>query len=256
MRDQQLPIGQHLMELRKRLMWSAIAVFICTAAAFAFHQQILSLLMEPAQDFTDIPSGKPIFTDLTEFIGAAMKVSLLVGLFVSLPFVLYQIVMFVSPGLNSTEKRYLYSLLPLTLIVFAAGATFGYRILFPPMVKFLLTFGDEVATPYIRIGNYVNLMLSLLFWMGLIFETPVVLFFLTKIGVVTPQALARFRRYAVVVAFLLGALITPTLDPVNQTLVAGPIIVLYEVSIWLSKLAVRGRKKATDLELDAEEPKP
>jgi sec-independent protein translocase protein TatC len=254
MRDKQLPIGQHLLELRKRLTWAAVSVMVCTGVAFAFHQQILSLLMEPAQNFIDIPTEKPIFTDLTEFIGAAMKVSLLVGLFCSLPFVLYQLVMFVSPGLTSSEKRYLYTLLPLSLIVFAAGATFGYRILFPPMVRFLLSFGEDVATPYIRIGNYVNLMLSLLFWMGLIFETPLVLFFLTKIGIVNPIFLAKFRRYAIVIAFILGAIITPTLDPVNQTLVAGPIIVLYEISIWLSKLAARGRnKKAPDLELDTEE---
>lgn len=253
MKDDQLPLRGHILELRRRLMWSAIVVMVTTGGAFAFHEQILNLLMAPAQGFTHIPTEKPIYTDLTEFIGIAMKVSLLVGLFAALPFVLFQLVMFVAPGLTPVERRYLYMLLPATLLAFIAGAAFGYRILFPPAVNFLLSFGSSVAIPYIRIGNYVNLMLSLLFWMGILFETPVVLFFLSKIGVVTPEFLARQRRWAIVVAFILGALITPTFDPVNQSLVAIPVIVLYEISIWLAKLARVGRKQtAQDLELDTE----
>ena len=255
MRDKNLPISEHIRELRRRLTLSVLAVVVCTAAAFVFHQQILLLLMEPAQGFTDLPNQKPVFTELTEFIGAAMKVSLLFGLFGALPFVLYQFVMFAAPGLKPAEKRYLYALVPLSLLAFVTGAAFGYRILFPPAVSFLLSFGSDVATPYIRIGNYVSLMLSLLFWMGIVFETPVVFFFLSKIGLVTPEMLARNRRYAIVVAFILGAVITPTFDPVNQSFVAMPIIVLYEVSIWLTKLGRRGRKRpAASLEADAKGP--
>lgn len=245
MNEKRLPIREHLIELRKRLTWSVLAVVVCVGIAFAFHAQILSLLMGPAQGFANIPNQKPVFTELTEFIGAAMKTSLVVGLFVALPFVLYQLVMFIAPGLTPTEKRYLYALLPVSLLVFLLGAFFGYRILFPPAVKFLLNFGSDVATPMIRIGSYVNLILSLLFWMGVVFETPVVLFFLSKIGVVTPAFLARQRRYAIVVAFILGAIITPTFDPINQSLVALPIIVLYEVGIWLAKLARRGKKRSS-----------
>ena len=247
----QAPITEHILELRRRLMWSAIAVLVATGIAFAFHQQILSLLMAPAQGFTDIPNQKPIYTDLTEFIGIAMKASLLVGLFASLPFVLFQVVMFVAPGLTPAERRYLYLLMPLMLLSFVVGAAFGYRVLFPPAVHFLLTFGSDVATPFIRIGNYVNLMISLLFWMGVVFETPVVLFFLAKIGVVTPQFLAKQRRYALVIAFILGALITPTFDPINQALVAVPVYILYEISIWLTKLA-RPARKGRELEPNAE----
>ena len=245
MRDEKIPLRQHLLELRKRLTWSAVSLLICTGTAFAFHQQILTLLMEPAQGFAGIPNEKPVYTDLTEFIGAAMKASLLVGIFASLPIILYQMVMFVAPGLKPKERRYLYLLLPVSLLAFAGGATFGYRILFPPAVGFLLSFGSDVATPYIRIGSYVGLMISLLFWMGIVFETPVVLFFLSKIGVVTPQFLAKHRRLAIVIAFILGAFITPTFDPVNQSFVAIPIIVLYEVGIWLAKLGNRDKKRAS-----------
>ena len=179
---------------------------------------------------------------MTEFIGIAAKASLLVGIFAALPFILFQVVMFVAPGLNSKERRYLYVLMPVSVLIFVAGSAFGYKVLFPPMIDFLQNFGSDVATPMISIGSYVNLMLTLLFWMGIIFEMPVVFFFLAKIGVVSPEFLAKNRRYAVVLAFILGAMITPTFDPINQALVAGPIIVLYEVSVWLAKLAARGRR--------------
>lgn len=242
MNDKQLPLGEHVNELRKRLTWSAIVILLSTIIAFAFHQHTLEFLMKPAEGFSEIPNQKPVYTDLTEFIGIAMKVSLLTGLCISFPFVLYQVVMFIAPGLSSTEKRYLFILLPGSVLAFTLGASFGYLILFPPAVRFLLSFGSEVATPLIRIGSYANLMITLLFWMGIVFETPVVLFFLSRIGVVTPQFLSRNRRYAVVIAFVLGALITPTLDPVNQTLVALPIIFMYELGIWLSKVGARLRK--------------
>ena len=233
------------------MTWSAIVVVVCTAGSFAFHQQILTLLMEPAQGFAGIPTEKPIYTELTEFLGIAMKVSLLSGLVIAMPFILFQLVMFAAPGLTPVERRYLYTLVPVSVLAFAAGAAFGYRILFPPAVRFLLSFGTDIAEPYIRIGNYANLMLSLLFWMGLVFETPVVMFFLSRIGVVTHRMLARKRRYAVVVAFILGAIITPTFDPVNQTLVALPIVVLYEAGIWLAKVGgSRRRSGSQELELD------
>ncbi len=245
-----MPAREHMVELRRRLVWSAVFVFAATGTAFYFHGEILRLLMEPAQGFANVPEGKPVYLDLTEFIGVAMKVSLLVGMAASIPFVLFQIVMFAAPGLNSAEKRYLYTLLPMSLIAFLAGAAFGYRILFPPAVDFLLTFGSDIATPMPRIGTYMSLMLSLLFWMGIVFETPLVLFFLSRIGVVTSEWLAKRRKYAVIIAFVLGAIITPTFDPINQTFVAVPIVILYEAGIWLAKLGThnrrRSREKATE----------
>lgn len=244
MNDKPQPIRDHLLELRRRLTYSVIAVLICAALAFAFHQTILRLLMEPAQQFVDLPYGKPIYTDLTEYLSIAAKTSLLAGLFASLPFVLYQIVMFVSPGLKPNERRYLYALIPVSILAFAAGAFFGYRILFPPMINFLLNFAGDVAQPMIRIGRYMDLMLRLLFWMGLIFEMPVATFFLARIGILSPDFLARHRRYAVVLAFILGAVITPTFDPLPQILVAMPIIILYEASVWIAKLSARARRDA------------
>jgi len=224
---------------------------VCTGATFFFHQQILEFLMKPAQGFAGMPDQKPVYTEMTEFIGIAMKVSLMSGFALSVPFVLYQVVMFVAPGLTSKERGYLYILLPASLLAFAGGAVFGYFVLFPPAIRFLLTFGSEVATPFIRIGNYANLMLTLLFWMGIVFEIPIVMFFLSKIGVVHARFLARQRKYAIVAAFVLGAIITPTFDPINQSLVALPIIVMYEIGILLARLGRRGREPSTqELELD------
>ena len=243
MNDESLPLKSHLLELRRRLTYSAISVATTTAISFVFHRQILKFLMGPAKQFEEIPIGGPVYTTLTEFISIAFKTSLLVGLFASLPLVLYQVVRFVSPGLNRTERRYLYILMPATLLAFMAGAAFGYYVMFPPMIRFLLNFGSDIATPMIGIGNYINLILTLTFWLGIIFEMPVVIFFLAKIGLVTSEFLGRQRRYAIVVAFILGALITPTFDPINQSMVAIPIIALYELSIWLAKLAARGRRR-------------
>ncbi len=251
MSDESLPLTSHLLELRRRLIYSAISVAATTGLAFIFHRQILRFLMGPARQFEEIPFGGPVYTTMTEFISVAFKTSLLVGLFAALPFVLYQVVMFVSPGLNRTERRYLYLLMPATLLAFIAGAAFGYYVMFPPMISFLLNFGSDIATPMIRIGNYINLILTLTFWMGLIFEMPVVIFFLAKIGVVSYEFLSKQRRYAIVAAFILGAIITPTFDPINQSLVALPIIVLYELSIWLAKFAGRGRRTRT---VGAEQP--
>ncbi|MCE2463596.1 MAG: twin-arginine translocase subunit TatC, partial [Dehalococcoidia bacterium] len=166
------------------------------------------------------------------------------GLVMAFPIILLQVIMFVAPGLTPREKRYLFLFMPGVVLSFAAGVAFGYFILIPPAISFLVNWGGDVATPMIRIGNYVNVMVMLLFWMGLVFETPIVMFLLAKLGIVSSKGFARWRRYWVVVAFILGALITPTFDPINQSLVAAPLIVLYEVGIWLAKLAARGRSEA------------
>ena len=134
--------------------------------------------------------------------------------------------------------------MPVVALAFIGGVAFGYFVLVPPAIDFLLNWGSDIATPMIRIGNYVNVMVMLLFWMGVVFETPVVMFVLAKLGIVSWRGFARWRRYWVVVAFILGALITPTFDPINQSLVAVPLIVLYEAGIWLARLATRGRTNA------------
>jgi len=155
------------------------------------------------------------------------------------PLLVYQLVMFVSPGLTPKEKRYLYVSMPGIFLAFVAGVAFGYLILLPPAMRFLLTFNTDIASPFISIGDYINLMVNLLFWLGIVFETPVVMFMLAKLRVVTYKTFTRGRKLAVILAFILGAMITPTFDPINQSLVAIPIVMLYEIGILLARFARR-----------------
>lgn len=239
--NREMPFKAHFSELRGRFIRSILFLVVTTGVALAFHRQILKFLLAPAEDLNAFTGGLPIFTELTEFWGAVLKISILTGLVAAVPFFLYQIVRFAAPGLTATERRWLYFLLPFSLISFAAGFSFGYYVLLPPAIKFLLNFGGDVATPLIRVGAYVNLVTLLLFWMGVSFELPIVMFFLARIGVATPRWYATKRKYAVVAAFVAGAAITPTFDPLNQALVAGPIIVLYEVGYWLARIGARRR---------------
>ena len=242
MRDSELTIMQHLGELRRRVIICVVALIAGSALGFAFFRQIIDLLLRPARDLDAGANGQLIFIEVTELLTTSIKVSFFAGFILAFPVVLYQVIRFIAPGLTRREQRYLLGFLPGAMLAFASGVAFGYFVLTPPALHFLLTFGDDVATPMIRISNIVNLMIRLLFWMGIAFETPLVMYLLAQLGIVTARSLSRFRRYWVVVAFILGAIITPTVDPVNQALVAVPLLVLYELGILLAKLAGRGRR--------------
>jgi sec-independent protein translocase protein TatC len=227
-----------------------VALLIGSAIAFAFFRQIIEILVRPARDLETqatgqaVASGQLVFIEVTELLTTSIKVSFVAGFMLALPVILYQAIMFVAPGLTRRERNYLLGFLPAAMLAFAAGVAFGYFVMTPPALHFLLTFGGDVAVPLIRVSNIVNLMVRLLFWMGLAFETPLVMYLLAQLGVVNARSLSKFRRYWVVVAFVLGAIITPTFDPVNQALVAGPLLALYEVGILLARLAGRGRSSS------------
>ncbi len=234
---------EHLGELRRRVTLCVAAIIIGSAVAFYFFDEIIKLLLAPAEQ----AYGKPIelvYTEVTELLSTAVKVSLLGGFILAIPFILYQAIMFVAPGLTGRERRVLFAALPAAFLAFVAGVAFCYYVLTPPALKFLLTFGSDIATPLIKVSNIVGLMVRLLFWMGVAFETPLVLFLLAQLGLVTAKGLGRFRRYWVVVAFVLAAMITPTVDPVNQALVAFPLLALYEIGVLLARLAGRNRQRA------------
>ncbi len=245
MRSREQTLLQHLGELRRRVFICVVAVLVGSAVSFAFFEQIVDILVEPARDLNLGTGGELIYTEVTELLTTAIKVSFVSGLILASPVLVYQGVMFVAPGLTGREKRYLFGFMPAVVLAFAGGVAFAYYILTPPALHFLLTFGGDVATPLIRISNIVNLMVRLLFWMGLSFETPLVMYLLAQLGIVTAGSLSRFRRYWVVVAFVLAAIITPTVDPFNQALVAGPLLVLYEVGILLARIAGRSRRKSS-----------
>ena len=239
----ELSFMEHLGELRRRVVICVIAVLAGSAASFVFYEDIIELLSRPAYDLRGSQGIELVFIEITELLTTAVKVSFVAGFVLALPVILYQVIMFVAPGLTGRERRYLFLFLPMALVAFACGVAFCYFVLIPPALRFLLGFSD-VAEPLIRISNFVNLMVRLLFWMGVAFETPLIMYMLAQLGIVSARQLSRFRRVWVVLAFLLGAIITPTFDPVNQTLVAGPLLVLYELGVLLAKLAGRSRRNA------------
>jgi sec-independent protein translocase protein TatC len=236
-KEKNLTFMGHIRELRGRLAWSVLVLIITTIIAFVFADQIFHFLIKPAGNIT------LIYTEMTEMLSTYMIVSLAGGFVLAMPFFVYQIVMFVSPALTRQEKKYVYIALPWITLMFAGGVAFGYFILLPPAMKFLITFGSDIATPVIKIGNYITLVTRLLVAIGAVFETPVIITFLSRLGVVTPQWLAGKRKWAFIGAFILAAIITPTMDPINQSLVAVPLVVLYEISIILSRIVYRRRAK-------------
>jgi sec-independent protein translocase protein TatC len=237
-RGKQLTILGHLAELRIRLIRSVIAVLITSVLAFIFYKPIIDILVRPAGNYQFIA------IEMTERLGVIFRVALMGGIMAAIPYLTYELIMFVSPALTAREKKYVYLILPWIALMFAGGVVFGYFILIPPAIRFLMNYGSDIAMAQIRISNYITLVTRLLVSIGLVFEMPVVTTFLARIGIIDSQWLARKRKAAIIIAFLVGAIITPTFDPFNQTLVALPLIVLYEISIWLA--AVFGKKKKAE----------
>jgi sec-independent protein translocase protein TatC len=227
----------HLGELRHRLIRCVIVLVVTIIVSFFLTEPyIFPVLKSPVENLLSVEGNNLVFTQMTEMVGTYMKVALASGLILAMPYLVYQFMMFVSPALTSQEKKRVYLILPWITLMFIAGVAFGYFILIPPATNFLLTFGSDIATPMIKIGNYISIVTRLLVASGAVFETPVIITFLARLGIVKPKMLSSKRRHAIVAAFILAALITPTFDPINQTLVAAPFIVLYELSIWLAKL--------------------
>ncbi len=231
--DKRLTVLEHISEIRRRLIRCVIAVSVTTIISFIFAAQIFEILKSPAGEIN------LIFIEMTEMIGIYMKVSLVSGIILAMPYLVYQLIMFISPALTRREKKRVYLILPWVALMFVGGVIFAYFILVPPAVKFLVTFGSDIATPQIKIGNYISIVSRLLLSIGLVFEMPVITTFLARLGIITPKWLSDKRKPAIILAFILAAIITPTFDPVNQTLVAAPLIILYEISIWLAKLVQR-----------------
>jgi sec-independent protein translocase protein TatC len=239
--DENKGLFSHLKELRRRLIICLIALAAGIIIAFALVDQLFRILILPAGDIN------LIFVEVTEMLGAYMQVCLIGGIIISMPVLVYELIIFIAPALTPVEKKYVWIALPFILIMFAGGVLFGYFVLIPPAMQFLLNFGSGIATPQIRIGNYISLVASLLLAIGLVFETPVITTFLARLGIVSARWLLAQWKWAIICAFILGALITPTVDPVNQTLVALPLIILYLLSILLARLFEK--RKTTPLEV-------
>jgi sec-independent protein translocase protein TatC len=232
-----MPLIEHLREFRDRLIKSAIAVFLCTMLSIIFVDREIGLL-------TSMAGGRKLLAiTVTEEFVAYVKVGLITGIAMSMPVLVYQLFQFLAPGLTKNEKRLILISLPGVTGFFIAGVLFCYFIVLPSALEFLLNFGRPEIENLPTISEYLGFVTNFLLAMGLAFETPLIIFILSKLGVATPKRLRRFRRWAYVLAFVLAAVITPTPDPINQTYVAVPIILLYELGILFAWLG-RPRTKA------------
>jgi sec-independent protein translocase protein TatC len=228
----------HLNELRRRLMVAVIALAVGTALAFLAAPQILEFLTVPIGGLDQLQA-----IELTEPISVYVRVSLLAGAILTMPIIVYEVMAFVVPGLLPNEKRGLFVALPFIFLSFLAGAAFAYYVMLPVAVPFLATFGGIQGN--FRISSYISFITRIVLWVGVAFEMPLIIAVLARLGIVTPEALRKGWRIAVVAIAILAAVITPTVDPVNMGIVMLPLLGLYVLSIILATWMYRKRSGAT-----------
>jgi sec-independent protein translocase protein TatC len=237
----EMPFLDHLEELRKRILIS-LGVTLVFMIAFmplsGFFLEILTLpndhLKEPAQLIYLKPAG---------IMMVRMEIGLVAGLLAALPVIFYQLWKFIAPGLMPRERRMVMPAVAITTVCFLIGSAFCYFIVIPTILPFLYSMGTETIKPQINISEYIGFLLRMILVSGLIFELPVLSYFLSRLGILKPEFMKKYRRYAIVVIFIFAAIVTPP-DPVSQVLMAIPLTVLYEISIWVSVIAVRKRMRA------------
>jgi len=230
-----MPFTEHLAELRKRLIICFMGIGVGFAIAYSFKESLFVLLMQPLKGAMT-PGQKLIFTGLPEAFFVYIEVSFFGGILFAAPLILFEMWLFTAPGLYKNERRFLLPLLVLSCFFFAGGVLFGYSVVFPYAFKYLLGFESDLVQALPSMREYLTLATTLLIAFGFIFQLPLVMTMLARLGIVTPAFLAKNRKYALLLSFVVAAIITPTPDVVNQFLMAGPLVVLYEVSIVGAKI--------------------
>lgn len=228
--EAEMSLLEHLEEMRERLIKSSIALFVSTIASLVFAKPVLEAFTSLLPEGAGVISLKPTETYVVYF-----KVALVLGLAIAMPIIVYQFFAFVMPGLTRQEKRWLYIVAPGAGILFVVGLLFAYLVILPFGIPILQAFLSDLVTPEWRLDYYVTFVLRFLIISGLIFQTPLVIFFLSKLGIISQERLSSSRRYAVVIAAATAALLTPTTDPFTMLLVMGPMLLLYEVGILLAR---------------------
>lgn len=237
-RDETLPILEHIEELRRRLLRALIALGVGVAVSAFLAPQILEWLARP------LPGGgiqQLEAIEVTENVGVFMQATLLGGVTIAMPVIVLQLWQFVAPGLYPHERRYVYLLLPLATVLFLSGALFTYFVMLPTAIPFLISFANIPVR--LRPSNYYSFVTGLMFWIGLSFETPLIIFFLAKVRVLDARMLIRGWRVAILAIAVLAAVITPTPDPVNMSVVMVPLVLLYGLSIVLAWFAGRSPRR-------------
>lgn len=233
--DTEKPFWDHVEDLRHRLLIALIALAVATAGSFLFAERIIDLLAQPAGSIDALQS-----IEVTENVAVFMRVSLLSGVAIAMPVILYELLAFVMPGLKVKEKKWVLLAVISGTILFLAGAAFAYFIMLPASLTFLLQFLGVETKP--RLSSYINFITSLIFWLGVGFQFPILVFSLAKFHIVSVKTLAKGWRYAIVIIAILAAVITPTVDPVNMALLMAPMFFLYLLSILFAFIATRGEQ--------------
>ena len=224
----------HIADLRKRLMVSAASLIVTFFICFFFYEPILGWMMVPVEAVLP-PNSQMVAVEIQETFFTALKVAFFSGFIISLPVIFWQLWLFLAPGLYEHEKKLVVPFVFFATLMFLIGASFAYWVVVPFGFEFLVNFGSAVVTVLPSIGKYVGFFTKLLFGFGIAFELPVITFFLAKIGLVDDRMLKDFFKYAVVLIFILASLLTPP-DVLTQFLMAGPLILLYGVSIYIAKV--------------------
>lgn len=246
--NSKLPFTGHLEELRKRIVISAISVGVGFAISYGFKEKLFQILLRPLLSVMKT-GDKLIFTGLPEAFFTYLKVAFLSGLLLSTPIILYQFWMFVAPGLYRKEKRLMFPIIILSSFFFLGGSLFGYFVVFPFGFKFFLSFASETIQPLPSMKEYLSFSAKLLLAFGLVFELPLVLTFLSRLGIISVEFLKKNRKYALLLFFVGSAILTPP-DVVTQVMMALPLMVLYEISIIGARFF--GKNKSKDDETDTD----
>jgi sec-independent protein translocase protein TatC len=225
----------HLEELRWRLIYAVIGVFIGTIAAWIFIDQLVNyILLRPARDSGTVLQNLKPFGQLILYI----QIALIVGIVLSLPNIFYQLWKFVAPALHKTEKKYIFGVVFFTSICFLTGVVFAFYVIIPLALQFVSEFGTKDIANNFAINEYMNIIISLMLGAGLVFELPMLSFFLTKLGILTPAFMRKYRKHAIVVLLIFSAMFTPP-DPTSQIMLGVPLVLLYEISIFISKISMK-----------------
>ena len=236
----------HIADLRKRLTISTITVVVMFFACFSFYEPILEWMMAPVKHALPVGTSM-IAVEIQETFFTAMKVAFFAGFIISLPVIFWQLWLFLAPGLYDHEKKLVVPFVFFATLMFLLGASFAYYIVVPVGFDFLIAFGNSVVSVLPSIGKYVGFFTKLLIGFGIAFELPVITFFLAKIGIVNDQMLKDFFRYAVVLIFIISAILTPP-DVISQVLMAAPLLILYGVSIYIAKVFNPAQKEEEEEE--------
>ncbi|MBO8128006.1 MAG: twin-arginine translocase subunit TatC [Peptococcaceae bacterium] len=245
--DKEQSVIQHLEELRRALIISIAAIVIMSAACYGFSDQVLEVILKPVTS----QGHELVFIHVAEAFMTKIKLALFLGFLAALPIVLWQVWAFIKPALHKHERKYFIAFLFSSVFLFYAGITFCFFGVYQWGVRFLLQFAGSQLLPMLTIGNYVSFTIGILLPVGFVFELPLAAYFLSKMGIVSYALLARMRKYAFFVSIILGAALTPT-DILTCLLMAGPLYLLYEFSVFIARMVERGKTKKAREEEAAE----